>query len=77
MYTHTYIYIHIYIYIIIIALDNTWLMFYFPQGGKGVPCPPLCDLVAPSFALSGRGLLLPGVLFEDPCAGLGCLRWGG
>ena len=52
-------------------------MLYFPQGGTGVNCLPLCVFVAPSFAFSGRELLISGALFKDPCDGLGRLRWGG
>ena len=38
-------------------------MLFFPQGGTCVPCPPLCALVAPSFDISGRDLILDGALF--------------
>ena len=51
-------------------------MFSFPRGGAGVPCPPLCALVAPSFAVSGRDLLISGTLFKDPCDSFGRMFWG-
>ena len=44
-------------------------MFYFPQGGSGVPCPPLFASVAPSFTISGHDLLLVGDIFKDTCDG--------
>ena len=50
---------------IMVTLDYTWLMFYFPQGGSGVPCPPLFASVAPSFTISGHDLLLVGDIFSD------------
>ena len=51
-------------------------MFYFTPWGNGVLCPPLCALVAPSFDISGRDLLLSGALFKYPCSGFGRLLWG-
>ena len=47
----------------------------FPEGVTGVPCPPLVDSVAPSFAISGHDLLIAGDLFEDPCASFDHLIW--
>ena len=48
------------------------------------PGPPLCALVAPYFAVSGRDLLLDGALFKNPCSRLAIysrvvegLGWGG
>ena len=57
---------NIYIYLIV-ALYCTWFMFSLPQGGTNLPCPPLCALVDPSFAIYGCNLLLSGALFKDPC----------
>ena len=51
-------------------------MFSFPQGGTGVPCPPLLDLVDLSFDISVCDLLLAGPLFKDPCAVFVRLIWG-
>ena len=51
-------------------------MFSFPQVGTGLPCPPLCALVAPSFVTFGSDLLLAGFLFKDPCAMFVRLLWG-
>ena len=51
-------------------------MLSFPQEETVVTCPPLCDLVAPYFAVSGCDLMLSGALFKDPCARFGRLLWG-
>ena len=62
-----------YIFInIVVALDNIFILFYFPQGGAGVTCPPLCALVAPYFAIFGRGLPSLRILVpvSDVCAGV-------
>ena len=64
-----------YLFYIIFALYYTWIVFYFIQGGTGVPCPPLFALIAPSFDISGLGLMLNGNLFKYPCAGFGRLHW--
>ena len=65
------IYIYLYLYITV-ALDYIWILFHFTQGGTGVPCPPLCALVAPSFDISGRGLLRLRIPVPDlaVCAGV-------
>ena len=60
---------------IIVDLDYSGILYSFPQGGSGVTCPPLCALVAPSFAISSRDLLLAGSLFDYPCVVFGRLLW--
>ena len=42
----------------IVCLIHRGLLVYFFQGGTGVSCPPLCNLVAPFFDLFCRGLTL-------------------
>ena len=57
---------------IIVDLDYSGILYYFPQGGSGVTCPPLCALVVLSFAFFCHGL----PLFRVPvpasavCAGM-------
>ena len=57
---------------ITVALDYIWILLYFTQGGTGVPCPPLCAFVAPSFAISGCGLTSLSIPVPDlaVCAGV-------
>ena len=63
--------------LLIVALDYSWLLFSFPPGGTCVSFPPLCELVAPSFPISGIGMMLARDLFKYACSGFGRLRWGG
>ena len=74
---------YFYIYVIV-ALDYSATLYSSPRGGTGVPCPSLCDLVAPSLDLFCGGLPLFGfpVPASAVCArvveGLGRFRgWDG
>ena len=42
---------------ILVSLDYSGIMYSFSQGGTGVPCTPLCDLMVPSIDLFCRGLI--------------------
>ena len=55
-----------------VALDCSTILYYFPQGGKSVPCPHVCVLVAPSFAFfcCGFPFFRVPVLDLDVCAGV-------
>ena len=65
----------LYIYLnIIVALDYSGILYSFTQGCTGVPCPPLCALVAPSHDFFCRGLPFLGSLCRLRPSVMGWLR---
>ena len=66
--------------LLFLTTTNSFIRLYlaydlFPQGGTGVPCYSLFELLASSFAIAGRELILAGYLFKDPCSVFGRMIW--